>query len=162
VGEEKMTEQDMGQKELVLRRIFGAPREKVWRAWTECELLAQWWGPRRFTNPVCEVDARPGGAVRIEMQGPDGARYPMKGVFHEVSTPKRLVFTSSAYDDEAGNPQLEVLNTATFAEREGTTEMHLHAVVVKAIGPWVKEALAGMEQGWSESLYKLADLLDKI
>src|SRR5436190_8252782 len=65
------------QRELVLTRVFDAPREVVFRAWTDPERLAQWWGPRGFTNPRCEWDARPGGAIRVDMKGPDGTVYPM-------------------------------------------------------------------------------------
>jgi uncharacterized protein YndB with AHSA1/START domain len=157
-----MADQETERRELTIRRVLGAPREVVFRAWTECELLAQWWGPRGFTAPVCEVDPRPGGALRFDMRGPDGAVYPMKGVFQEVVAPERIVATTTAFEDEAGNPQLEVYNTVTFVERDGGTELDLHAVVVKAEGHRVEEALRGMEQGWSESLYKLAEVVEKV
>ena len=81
--------------------------------------MAKWWGPRYFTNPVCEIDAKVGGAILIHMLGPDGVLYPMKGVFREVVKPERLVFTASAFDDENGNLRLENLTTVTFAEHEG-------------------------------------------
>ena len=68
-------------QELTLVRVYAAPREKVFKAWVDCELAAKWWGPRGFTNPVCELDPRPGGAIRIDMRGPDGTVYPMGGTF---------------------------------------------------------------------------------
>ena len=71
-------------RELVLARVFDAPREVVFKAWTNVEHLKRWWGPKNFTNPVCEVDVRPGGAMRIHMRGPDGTIYPMTGVFQEI------------------------------------------------------------------------------
>jgi uncharacterized protein YndB with AHSA1/START domain len=104
------------------------------------------------------LDVRPGGALLIHMRGPDGVVYPTKGVFHEIALPERLVFTTSAFEDDQGNPRLEVLNTVTFAELGGKTKLRLHAVVVKS-APAVEAALAGMEEGWSQSLDKLAEHL---
>src|SRR5437773_9992095 len=69
------------QRELVLTRVFDAPREVVFRAWTDPERLAQWWGPRGFTNPRCEWDARPGGAIRVDMTGPMGRVIPWAASF---------------------------------------------------------------------------------
>ncbi len=145
---------------LVITRVFDAPRDLVFKAWTDPKHVAQWWGPNGFTNPVCELDVRPGGAIRIDMRGPDGVVYPMQGVFYEIVEPERLVFTSSALEDEKGNPQLVVRTTVTFAEHNGKTKLTLQAVVVKS-EPAAAGALAGMEQGWSESLGRLAAHLSK-
>jgi uncharacterized protein YndB with AHSA1/START domain len=109
---------------------------------------------RAFTNPVCELDPRPGGAIRIHMRGPDGAVYPMTGVYHEIVEPQRLVFTSAALD-ENGDPLFEVLNTVTFAEHQGKTKLTVHAVVVKTTAGAARY-LAGMEMGWSQTLDRLA------
>lgn len=147
-------------RELVLTRTFDAPRGLVFKAWIDRDHLARWWGPRGFTNPVCEADARPGGGIRIDMTGPDGTVYPMTGVFHEVIEPERISFTCYAHQDEAGEPQLEVRNTATFDEQDGKTTLTIKAVVVKA-GPGTEFALAGMEQGWTETLERLGDLVTK-
>jgi uncharacterized protein YndB with AHSA1/START domain len=141
-------------QELVLTRIFDAPRETVFKAWTDPERLQRWWGPKAFTNPVCELDPRPGGAIRIHMRGPDGAVYPMTGVYHEIVEPQRLVFTSAALD-ENGDPLFEVLNTVTFAEHQGKTKLTVHAVVVKTTAGAARY-LAGMEMGWSQTLDRLA------
>ncbi len=120
-------------QELVTTRIFDAPREVVFQAWTEPERLKRWWGPKGFTNPVCEVDVRPGGAIRIHMRAPDGVVYPMTGVFREVVPPERLVFTSWALDP-SGEPLFEVLNMVTFADEGGKTKLTLRASVSKAKG----------------------------
>ncbi len=142
-------------RELVLTRTFDAPRSLVFKAWIDPKHLARWWGPRGFTNPVCEVDVRPGGGIRIDMRGPDGTVYPMTGVFHEIVEPERLVFACSAHADEAGNPGLEVINTVTFAEQDGKTTLTLHAVVVKAVFPAAAAPIEGMEVGWTQSLERL-------
>jgi uncharacterized protein YndB with AHSA1/START domain len=145
-------------KELILTRVFDAPRELVWQAWTEARHLAQWWGPQGFTNPVCEVDLRPGGAIRIDMRWPQGDIISMSGTFHEIIAPEQLVFISTAGVGDDGEPLLAVHNTVTFAEQCGKTLLTLKAVVIKA-APEMAAALAGMEEGWSQSLVKLADYL---
>ncbi len=147
------------ERELVLTRVFDAPRELVFKAWTDPKQVAQWWGPRGFTNPVCDLDVRPGGAIRIHMRGPDGTVYPMTGVYNEVVEPERLVFTSAALDAD-GNPMFEVLTTVTFAEQSGKTKQILRARVIKSTAeaaPYIK----GMEAGWTQSLERLAESLAK-
>ena len=146
------------EKDLVLTRVFDAPRERVWKAWTDPRQIAQWWGPAGFTNPRCEVDVRPGGALRIDMRGPDGTVYPMAGVYREVVAPERLVFTGSALD-EKGKPLFEVLNTVTFAEQGGKTKLTVQAQVVKKIAAVADRYLKGQEQGWSQSLERLEEFL---
>ena len=146
------------QRELVIRRIFNAPRALVFKVWTDPKHLAQWWGPKGFTNPVCTVDLRPGGALYIEMTGPDGIAIPNKGIFHEIIEPERLVFSTHAFEDAEGNHQLEVLNTVTFTEQNGKTHITLRAAVLKSM-PEMEASLAGMEEGWNESLDRLEDAL---
>jgi len=140
--------------ELGLTRLFDAPRELVFKVWTDPKHVARWWGPHRFTNPVCELDLRPGGAILIHMRSPDGIVYPMTGVFQEVVPPERLVFTSAALDSD-GNPMFEVLTTVTFAEEGGKTKQILRARVIKKTAQ-AAPYLAGMEQGWTQSLERLA------
>lgn len=141
------------EQELVLIRVFDAPRELVFRAWTDPKRVAQWWGPHGFTNPVCELDPRPGGTIRIHMRGPDGNVYPMTGVYQEVVEPERIVFTSAALDDK-GNPMFEVLTTVTWAEQGGKTKQVMRARVIKTT-PQAAPYIAGMEQGWTQSLERL-------
>jgi uncharacterized protein YndB with AHSA1/START domain len=151
--------------DLVITRIFDAPRALVWKAWTDPKQIEQWWGPHGFTNPLCEWNARPGGAILVHMCGPAGSIFdmvmPMKGMFHEVAAPGRLVFTSTALEDAAGKPQLETLNSITFEEYNGKTLLTLHAKVVKA-APAAAGAIAGMEQGWTQSLEKLTAFLEEL
>src|SRR5271169_4131383 len=108
--------------DLVITRVFDAPRELVFKAWTDTKHMAQWWGPKGFTNPVCELDARAGGAIRIHMRAPNGVVYPMSGVFEEIREPERLVFVSSALD-ENGNSMFDVRNIVIFAEQRGKTTL---------------------------------------
>ena len=145
------------EREITITRVFNAPRALVFKAWTDARELAQWWGPKGFTNPVCELDVRAGGAIRIHMRSPDGSVYPMKGEFREIVPPERLVFTNIAVD-AADKPIIEGLTTVTFIERGGKTTMTLQtrgrAVVDYAVG-----YLQGMEMGWSGSIDKLEILL---
>ncbi len=83
-------------EEFVVTRTFAAPRERVFAAWTDPKQLAQWFGPHGFTNPVCEMDARPGGRYRIVMRSPEGTDYPLVGEFIELEKPARLVMTMDA------------------------------------------------------------------
>ena len=147
------------EHELVLTRVFDAPRELVWKVWTDPKHVARWWGPHGFTNPVCELDVRPGGALRIHMRGPDGTVYPMTGVYQEIVEPERLVFLSAALDGE-GDPLFEVLTTVTFAEQGGKTKQILRARVIKSTAE-AAPYLAGMEVGWTQSLERLAQSLAK-
>jgi uncharacterized protein YndB with AHSA1/START domain len=145
-------------RELVITRVFDAPRELVFKAWIDPKHMERWWGPKGFTNPVCQLDARLGGAIRIDMRGPDGALHPMGGVYREIVEPERLVFTTTAFEDERGNPGLENLNTVTFAEHNGKTKLTLHVVVIKATQEAARP-LAGLEEGWTQSLERLDELV---
>ncbi len=147
------------EQELVLTSVFDAPRELVFKAWTDPKRVAQWWGPHGFSNPVCELDLRPGGAIRIHMRGPDSTVYPMTGVYQEVAEPERLVFTSAALD-EKGHPMFEVLTTVTFAEQGGKTKQILRARVIRRTAQ-AAPYLSGMEAGWTQSLERLAEFLAK-
>jgi uncharacterized protein YndB with AHSA1/START domain len=143
--------------DLVMSRVFDAPRDLVFKAWTETKHVAQWWGPKRFTNPVCEMDVRVGGAIRIHMRAPDGVVYPMTGVFQEIVAPERLVFVSSALDDK-GNSMFDVQSTVTFADQRGKTALTLQLRVIKATVA-APQYLKGMEMGWAQSLDRLGEHL---
>ena len=146
-------------KELMITRVFNAPRKLVWEAWTDAKHIEQWWGPQGFTNPVCNWDARAGSMILIHMKGPDGIIYPMDGKFLEVSKPDKLVFTAGALDQN-GKHLFEAHNTITFIEEGNKTKVTLQFAVSNATaeaGPH----LAGMETGWKMSLDKLSDHLLK-
>jgi len=143
--------------DVAIKRTFNAPRAKVFKAWVDPQQMAQWFGPKGFDNPVCEVDARPGGKLRIHMRGSDGTIYPCHGTFHEVVEPERLVFTSQAIVDD-GTVLIEAMNTVTFADAGGKTLLTLHARVLKVTGLG-EQYVKGMDQGWSQSLDKLEALV---
>ena len=154
---ERAEKKPMAERELTLTRIFAAPRALVFQAWTEPQRVARWWGPTGFTNPVCELDLRPGGTIRIVMRAPDGTDYPMTGVFREIVVPERLVFTNNAVD-AAGKTLLEGLTTVTFAEHEGKTKLVLKTRAV-AVAAAAARFLDGMEEGWTQSLERLGEFV---
>jgi uncharacterized protein YndB with AHSA1/START domain len=148
------------ERELTITRVFDAPRALVFKVWTDPKHLAQWWGPQGFTCPVCEFDARVGGELRMHMQGPDGAVYPMKGVIREFVPPERLVFSNIAID-LAGNHLLEGVTTVLFDEANGKTRLTVHTGAV-AMVEMAKAYLQGMEAGWTQSIDKLQAYLGRI
>lgn len=143
------------EREMSITRIINAPREIVFKAWTDVKQLKKWWGSKGFTNPVCEIDAVPGGKILIHMQAPDNVVYPMDGEFHEIVEPERLVFTSAALDKK-GNRLFEILNTVIFTDENGKTKLSLHTAVSN-ITPEGKPYLDGMHEGWNQSLDRLND-----
>jgi uncharacterized protein YndB with AHSA1/START domain len=138
---------------LTMIRVFDAPRKMVFAAWTDPKQVAQWWGPTGFTTPVCELDVRPGGAIRIDMRAPDGTIYPMTGVYKEIVPPEKIAFTATPLDKD-GNAMFENLNTVIFSERDGKTTVELRVEVVKSSAA-AEQYLAGMEMGWKMTLDRL-------
>jgi uncharacterized protein YndB with AHSA1/START domain len=150
--------------ELVITRIFEAPRELVWQAWTDPAQLVKWWGPKNFTAPVAKIDLRVGGKYLNCMRSPEGQDYWTTGTYREVVPPERLVYTDS-FADSDGNVvsgshygmgedfPLEMLVTVTFEDVAGKTKMTLKHVGLPA----------GMSDmtgtGWNESFDKLAESL---
>jgi uncharacterized protein YndB with AHSA1/START domain len=152
----KANEDGLGQKFLMTREL-NAPREAVFKAWTDPAHLARWWGPKGFTNPVCELDVRPGGAIYVVMRAPDGTDYPMGGEYREIVPPERLVFTSGALD-EKGKMMFEFLHVLTLVERNGQTTMTLDSEVIKTT-PGAGRYIGGFEMGMTQTLERLTEQL---
>jgi len=148
-----------------ITRIFDAPRELVWRAWTDPQQMMRWWGPPTFTAPVCSMDLRVGGKYLYCMQSPDGQQFWSTGVYQEITRPERLIFTDS-FADEEGNIvpashygmgddfPLEMVVTVTLEESGDQTKMTLRHAGLPA-----GEMGDMTEQGWSGSFDKLAESL---
>ena len=141
------------ERELDIRRTFNAPRELVFRAWTEPQLLAQWSCPRGFTCSENRGELRVGGAFSACMRSPEGTEHRLRGVYREIVPPERLVFTH-CWVDERGTPGPETLVTVMLAERGGRTEMMFHQGLFASIA-----ARDGHEQGWTSCFEQLAELL---
>jgi uncharacterized protein YndB with AHSA1/START domain len=149
--------EDGAGREYFITRDFEAPRERVFRAWTDPKLLAEWWGPIGFTNPVCDWEMRPGGRIHDVMRSPAGADHPMAGQFREITPPERLVFMCGPLD-LAGRYIFELLHSAVFAGKAAGTTLTLRSVVLKTT-PGADKYLGGYEAGMSSSLDRLAGLL---
>jgi uncharacterized protein YndB with AHSA1/START domain len=140
-------------REVVLTRVFDAPRTLVFEAFTKPELLKRWFGPRGWTLSVCEVDFRVGGGFRFLLRGHDGKELGMRGVYREITPPERSVHMES-FDDYPGESQV----TAVFVEQSGKTTM---TATVLYESKEVRDAVikSGMEHGAAETYDRLAELL---
>jgi uncharacterized protein YndB with AHSA1/START domain len=139
---------------LVITRIFDAPRELVFKAWTDPRHLVHWMGPRGFRSTVLHSDLRAGGAYRIHMRGPEGDDHWTQGVFREIVEPERLVMVGS-WADANGNPiSPETVLTITLEEDGGKTRLTLHQAIFESI-----TARDGHRGGWNSSLDRLAEYL---
>ena len=143
----------LSARDLVISRTFLAPRALVWQAWTDPAHIVKWWGPHRYTTPRAEMDLRPGGAVRLDMQGPNGGISPIVGTVDEAVAPERLVTTTRLEQD--GGVLFEVRHTVTFEDRGNETRVTLRAHVLQATDA-AAGAIAGMDEGWNQSLDRLA------
>jgi len=148
-------------RELVLTRIIDAPREKLFRAWTDAELLKQWFAPLPWTTPHAELDVRPGGASTITMRGPDGNEMPCLGVYLEVVPNERLVFTD-AYT-QAWEPSRKPFMTAilTFEDLGGKTR-YTARVWHWSVEDRQQHETMGFHQGWGQCTDQLAALVAKL
>jgi uncharacterized protein YndB with AHSA1/START domain len=146
-----------------MERIFNAPRDIVWKAWTEPERIAQWWGPRGFTTTVKEMNVTPGGTWLYGMSNPefmDGQPSWGKGIYSEVLAPEKLVYTDY-FTDENGNVQPDMpslVTTVLFDDLGGKTKVTSRAIF--ATREDLEKVIAmGMEQGANETWDRLEELL---
>ncbi len=165
--EKKSSEERPAEDSLVITRVFDAPRELVWKAWTDPERTKRWFGPRGFTTPVYKMDLRVGGKYHSAMRSPDGQDFWSTGVFREIVEPERLVMSDS-FADEKGNKvpasyygmspdwSGESLITVTFEEVEGKTKMTLEGSGFSGMSATDRD---NARQGWSQSFDKLAEYL---
>lgn len=142
-----------GDREVVMTRVFDAPRQLVFDAFSKPELLKRWFGPRGWSLVVCEVDFRVGGGFRFVLRGPDGREMGMRGVYRELVPPERSVHMES-FDDYPGESEV----TGVFAEQGGKTTL---TVTVAYASREVRDIVlkSGMEHGAAESYDRLAELL---
>jgi uncharacterized protein YndB with AHSA1/START domain len=160
---------DETERDFVLSRVFAAPRALVWKAWTEAEHLAAWWGPKDFTARA-ELDLRVGGAYRLVMVAPDGTEYPMFGRFLEIVAPERLVYTADLSEHDAAwhdlvdperdksKPHPAYLNetTVTLEALDAKTTRLTVRTRFESVDVRERFMRIGMNGGWSQSLDKMA------
>lgn len=159
-----MTQSTVNQTErMVVTRIFDAPRELVWKAWTDPKYVMQWWGPKGFTSPFCEIDFRVGGKFRCCMKAPDGQEFWNGGEYHEI-VPFEKIVSSLYFADAQGNKvdpahygieheAIEGAHDVTLFEDLGNGRTKLTFIGNETM----KEATeSGQYEGWVEILDKLA------
>jgi uncharacterized protein YndB with AHSA1/START domain len=138
---------------LALARSFPVSQSRLFRAFTACADLNNWFGPEGFTVTACAVDLRVGGAWRICMRSPQGQQYCVRGVYREIERPRRLAFTW-AWEQEDGASGHETLVTLSFAERNGETQLRLNQRRFES-----KKARDAHKRGWTSSFVCLAEYL---
>jgi uncharacterized protein YndB with AHSA1/START domain len=140
----------------VITRIFHAPRELVFKAWTNPKHVAQWWGPNGFTTTIQEMDVRPGGNWRLVMHGPDGKDYKNKIVFTEVVKSERLVYK---HVPEAGTESTTHESTVTFVELGGKTEVTMRMLFASAAAREHIVKTYNVIEGGKQTLGRLGEYL---
>jgi uncharacterized protein YndB with AHSA1/START domain len=134
--------------ELVLSRVFDAPRRLVFEAWSKPEHLTRWLPPRGFTMSKATMDFRPGGKFDHAFRGPDGEEYPFDGIYREIVEPSRIVWSGTIHGG------VHVVTTVVFEEHDGKTKLTVHQTYSKE-----SDATRGAPSGWGQSLEKLGELL---
>ena len=158
----------MSDQEFTITREFDAPRDLVWKAWTDCAYFSQWWGPTEFTTSHCTIDARPGGDWISAMRSPEGHDFWSSGTFVELDAPSRFVVDEGFSDENGGRvtPQeygmtddmpAEDRITVTMEENDGRTRL----TMVQGIPRDVAER-NGAPEGWAQSFDKLEAYLDEL
>ncbi len=156
-----MTAATASDRELVLICLIDAPREKLYRAWTEPELLKQWFAPLPYTTPVAEVDVRPGGSSLVVMRGPDGTDMPNRGVYLEVVKNERLVFTDAYVKAWEPSPKPFMTVILTFEAEAGKTRYTARVRHWTVADRQTHEKM-GFHEGWGICADQLAALAARI
>jgi len=145
-----------GKQEIVITRVFDAPRELVFKTYLDPNHVPEWWGPKRLTTTVDRMEVRPGGVWRIVQREADGNEYAFHGVYHEILPPERLTYT---FEFE-GMPGHILLETVMLEEQDGKTKM-TDKSVFQSVEDRDGMLQSGMEAGAIELMDRLAELLAK-
>jgi uncharacterized protein YndB with AHSA1/START domain len=147
---------DTSDREIAATRIFDAPRELVWRAWTDPQQIAQWWGPNGFTTTTYQMEVKPGGVWRFVMHGPDGTDYQNRITFLEVVEPERLVFR------HGGGEDVEPVNHTTFVtftDLGGRTRLDMRMLFVSPEARRFVAEKYGAVEGLDQTLGRLGNFV---
>ena len=146
-----------GKQDITSTIVLDAPRELVFKAYTDPELFAKWWGPRRYKNEIDKFESRPGGSWRVVQVGTDGSRHAFRGVNHDVVAPERICATF----EYEGFPGHVALQTATFEALGNKTRLVAH-IVFDSVMDRDGMVASGMQEGSDESMDRLAELLAEL
>lgn len=150
---------ETADREIVLTRVFNAPRELVWQAMVDPQRVVQWWGPRGFTTTIEKMDVRPGGVWKHVMHGPDGTDYPNSSVFKEVVKPERIVYSHGG--GKQGGPGAHFVATWSFEALGGKTRLTLHMVFPTALDRDTVVKEYGAVEGGKQTLERLGEFLNQ-
>jgi len=156
-GSHKTTLTTPSDREIVMTRVFDAPRDLVFDAHGSCEHMSNWWGPRKYDFASCEIDFRPGGRWRIVHRGPDGEIPAFRGEFREIVRPERIVWTF----EWEGAPGHVSLGTVTFEDHDGKTTLTSTALF-DSVEDRDGMLQSGMEEGAVETWDRLAEYLEDL
>jgi uncharacterized protein YndB with AHSA1/START domain len=154
-GSNQLTVTTPSDREIVMTRVFDAPRELVFEAHSSCEHLSNWWGPRRYEITSCQLDFRPGGAWRIVHRDPEGEEYVFHGEYREIVRPERIVWT---FEFE-GFPGSVAVETMTLTEHDGKTTFKSTSVF-DTVEERDGMLQSGMESGAAETMDRLDEYLE--
>ena len=154
-GSYTLTVSTPSDREIVMSRVFDAPRELVFEAHSSCEHMSNWWGPRKYEVASCEIDFRPGGKWRVVHRGPDGEEHGFRGEFREIVRPQRIVWTF----EYEGMPGHISVDTLTLEEHEGKTTVRATSVL-DTVEDRDGMLESGMESGAAESYDRLDEYLE--
>jgi uncharacterized protein YndB with AHSA1/START domain len=146
-----------GKQDITSTIVLDAPRELVFKAYTDPELFAKWWGPRRYRNEIDKFESRAGGSWRVVQVGADGSRHGFRGVNHDVVAPERICATF----EYEGFPGHVALQTATFEALGNKTRLVAH-IVFESVMDRDGMVASGMQEGADESMERLAELLAEL
>ena len=150
-----MTIKSAEKTSLEIKRFINAPRERVYRAWTDVEQLKQWFGPEKVQTRDIKADGRVGGEFRWDLVNSDGEEMTMRGEFRELQPNKKIVFTWQWQDDEDWQNHISVV-TVELTDRDGGTEVRLKHEKLPS-----EESRDGHNEGWNSALDKLERFVSK-
>jgi uncharacterized protein YndB with AHSA1/START domain len=147
-------------REIIIERVFDAPRDLVWEAWTNPEHVTQWWGPNGFTTTIKKMDFRVGGVWKLTMHGPDGTDYPNSSIFREIVVPERIVFTHGGGSKDG--PNSKFLSTWTFEALGAQTRVTMRLLFDTPEDRDLIVRAYGAIEGGKQTLARLAEYLPKV
>jgi uncharacterized protein YndB with AHSA1/START domain len=152
-------------KEVAFEKVYDAPIDQVWKAWTDPIMLKQWWGPNDVSIPECEVDLRVGGKFYIVMEAGEamgqykGTKWPMMAEYTEIEPKSKLSYSAKAWTEGAEEETtIETVTDLILSEENGKTKLKLKSAILKS-GPNATVAIQGMQYGFSQQLDKLNTFL---
>lgn len=139
-------------REIILSRVVSAPRELVWKAWTDPKHVDAWWGPNGFRNETFQMEVKPGGMWRYIMHGPNGMKFPDRVKYVEVHAPERLVYE---HGEDVDNDPMRFDVTVVFIDRNGSTEVIMHSIFPTAVQRNMVVEQYGAIEGGKQTLARL-------